>query len=114
MTPNVTGLPANFTMEADIVFKGHGARAWWRFHDKAGTEILNIVTDVNYKSFSLHIRNRGEELTGQQIPMDFANPVRQALWLQNGRMRFRAARWTSLATTRRFTRMAARSPTGGS
>ncbi|MCK7462164.1 MAG: hypothetical protein MZU84_08910 [Sphingobacterium sp.] len=31
LTPNVTGLPANFTMETDVAYKGHGARAWWRF-----------------------------------------------------------------------------------
>jgi OOP family OmpA-OmpF porin len=30
----------------------------------------------------------GEELTGQQIDMDWTKPVKQALWLQNGRMRY--------------------------
>jgi len=31
---------------------------------------------------------RNEELTSQQIPMDWTKPVKQALWLQNGRMRY--------------------------
>jgi OOP family OmpA-OmpF porin len=88
LTPNVTGLPANFTMEVDIAYKGHGARVWWRFHDKAGADILDISTDVNYSNFSLTIRNGNEELTSQQIPMDWTKPVKQALWLQNGRMRY--------------------------
>jgi OmpA-OmpF porin, OOP family len=92
LTPNVTGLPANFTMETDVAYKGHGARAWWRFHDKAGRDILDISTSVNYNKYSLTIRQStdkgGEELTGQQIDMDWTKPVKQALWLQNGRMRY--------------------------
>lgn len=92
LTPNVTGLPANFTMETDVVYKGHGARAHWRFHDKAGADTLDIITEVNYKRLSLTIRQSkdggSEELTGQQIDMDWTKPVKQALWLQNGRMRY--------------------------
>ena len=92
LTPNVTGLPANFTMEADVVFKGHGARAHWRFHDKAGKEVLDIVTSVNYSSFDLNVKQvtpqTTEELANRQIEMDWTKPVKQALWLQNGRMRY--------------------------
>ncbi len=92
MTPNVTGLPANFTMEMDVVYKGHGARAWWRFHDKAGKEVVNLTTSVNYKSFSFTIRHSSpegtEDLTSQQLEMDFTKPVKQAFWVQNGRVRY--------------------------
>ena len=92
MTPNVTGLPANFTMEMDVVYKGHGARAWWRFHDKAGKEVINLTTSVNYKSFSFTIRHSSpegtEDLTSQQLVMDFTKPVKQAFWVQNGRVRY--------------------------
>jgi OmpA-OmpF porin, OOP family len=92
LTPNVTGLPANFTIEADIAFKGHGARTWWKFHDKAGNEVLNLIASVNYDNYALTIRQikggRNEELTSQQLPMDWTKPVKQALWLQNGRLRF--------------------------
>ena len=88
LTPNVTGLPANFTMEADVVFKGHGARAWWRFHDKTGKGMIELIASVNYDSYSLVIRQENETLTSQQIKMDWTKPVKQALWLQNGRMRY--------------------------
>ena len=93
LTPNVTGLPANFTMETDVAYKGHGARAWWRFYDKAGKETLRISTSVNYTKLSLTIRQSkdgggSEDLTDQQIDMDWTKPVKQALWLQNGRMRY--------------------------
>lgn len=92
LTPNVTGLPANFTMEADVAFKGHGARTWWKFYDKAGNEVMNLIAGVNYDKYALTIRQiRGgtnEELTSQQLPMDWTKPVKQALWLQNGRLRY--------------------------
>jgi len=88
LSPNVAALPANFTMEADVAYKGHGARAWWKFHDKAGAEILQIITAVNYSKFSLTIRTSEEELTSQQIEMDWSKPVKQALWIQNGRVRY--------------------------
>jgi len=92
LTPNVTGLPANFTMETDVAYKGHGARAWWRFHDKAGKDTLDIITAVNYDKLSLTIKQTtdggSEDLANQQIEMDWTKPVKQALWLQNGRMRY--------------------------
>jgi outer membrane protein OmpA-like peptidoglycan-associated protein len=92
LTPNVTGLPANFTMEMDVAYKGHGARAWWRFHDKAGKEVINLTTSVNYKSFSFTIRHSSpegtEDLTSQQFEVDFTKPVKQAFWVQNGRVRY--------------------------
>jgi len=92
LTPNVTGLPANFTMETDVAYKGHGARAFWRFHDKAGKDTLDIMTAVNYDKLSLTIRQAtaggAEDLANQQIEMDWTKPVKQALWLQNGRMRY--------------------------
>jgi OmpA-OmpF porin, OOP family len=92
LSPNMTGLPANFTMEADVAFKGLGARTWWRFRDKAGKEVMNLIASVNYDKYFLVIRtikgDRTEELTSQQIPMNWAKPVKQALWLQNGRLRF--------------------------
>ena len=92
LTPNLAGLPANFTMENDVAYKGHGARAWWRFHDKAGKDLLDISTSVNYTKYSLTIRHStaqgAEDLASQQIPMDWTKPVKQALWLQNGRMRY--------------------------
>ena len=92
LTPNVTGLPANFTMETDVAYKGHGARASWSFYDKAGKDVLDILTSVNYTNYSLTIRQTSdqgsEDLASQQIPMDWTKPVKQALWLQNGRMRY--------------------------
>ncbi len=88
LTPNLTGLPQNFTMEATVAYKGHGAVATWRFHDKKGQEAMQVRAAVNYSSYSLGIRSGGENLADQQIPMDWTKPVKQALWVQNGRVRF--------------------------
>jgi outer membrane protein OmpA-like peptidoglycan-associated protein len=88
MVPNLTGLPKNFTMEANVAYKGHGAVATWRFHDKKGLEAMQVRAAVNYTNYSLSIRSGGETLSNQQIPMDWSQPVKQALWVQNGRVRF--------------------------
>lgn len=88
LTPNVTALPANFTMEADVAYKGHGARTWWQFFDKAGEVVLDLIVAVNYDDLSLDIKNHEDQLTTQSIPMDWTKPVKQALWTQNGRIRF--------------------------
>jgi outer membrane protein OmpA-like peptidoglycan-associated protein len=88
LTPNVAALPANFTMEADVAYKGLGATASWKFYDKADAVIFQVITAVNYSKFSLTIRTSEEELTSQQIEMDWSKPVKQALWVQNGRVRY--------------------------
>lgn len=86
--PNMGALPANFTMEADIAYKGHTATAAWKFHDNAGAEILQIITASNFSKFDLIIRTNKEELTNQHLEVDWSKPVSQALWVQNGRVRY--------------------------
>jgi outer membrane protein OmpA-like peptidoglycan-associated protein len=88
LSPNLTGLPKNFTMEAIVAYKGHGGTVTWRLHNKGGVEAMQVRTAVNYTNFDLHIRSGGETLSSQQIAMDWTKPVQQALWVQNGRVRF--------------------------
>ncbi len=88
LTPNLTGLPKNFTMEANVAYKGHDAQATWRFLSKAGGEAMQLRAAVNYSKLSLNLRSGGETLSDQQIEMDWKQPVKQALWVQNGRVRF--------------------------
>jgi len=88
MTPNLTSLPKNFTMEADVAFKGHGARLAWYFYDKKNSEAMLVKADVVYSKYDIFIRAGNETLVNQQIEMDWTKPVRQALWVQNGRVRF--------------------------
>jgi hypothetical protein len=49
LTPNLDGLPANFTMETDLVFEGNDPdckpELEWHFLDKAnGSTVMNIRT----------------------------------------------------------------------
>jgi outer membrane protein OmpA-like peptidoglycan-associated protein len=46
-----------------------------------------LRVDTNYKNMAINHRVGAEQITSQQIPMDWTKPFRQALWLQNGRMR---------------------------
>jgi OmpA-OmpF porin, OOP family len=88
LVPNLTGLPKNFTMEANVAYKGHGGAVTWRFHDKAGKEAMQIRTAVNYNKLTFYTRSGNENLADQQIEMDWTKPVKQALWVQNGRVRY--------------------------
>lgn len=88
LTPNLTGLPKNFTMEANVVYKGHGARVIWRFHDMKHSEAMQVSTSVNYSTLSFNVRSGGETLSDQQIEMNWSKPLKQALWVQNGRVRY--------------------------
>jgi OmpA-OmpF porin, OOP family len=88
LTPNLAEIPKNFTMEMTIAYKGHGAVAGWIFRDKKNAEVMLLRTAVNYGDMSLIIRKGYETLTDQSLPMDWKQPVKQAFWVQNGRMRF--------------------------
>ncbi len=88
LTPNVRNLPANFTMEADVVLKGNPARTWWRLVDKSGENVMHLVTWANDDEMSLQIYTPSEDMASQMVPMDFSKPLKQALWVQNGRIRF--------------------------
>ena len=88
LIPNLTGLPKNFTMEMNVAYKGHAGEVTWIFQNKSGGEAMQVRTAVNYTKCSLYIRSGGETLTDQQIPTDWTQPVKQALWVQNGRVRF--------------------------
>ncbi len=88
LTPNVRDLPANFTMEADVVLKGNSARTWWRLVDKSGENVMHVVTTAGDDEMSLQIYTGNEDLASQFVPMDFSKPLKQALWVQNGRIRF--------------------------
>lgn len=88
LTPNLTGFPKNFTMESVMKYAGHGVGVVWRFR-KANTpvEAMWMRLEANYKNLIIQYRVGPESIISQQIPMDWNQPIRQALWLQNGRLR---------------------------
>jgi outer membrane protein OmpA-like peptidoglycan-associated protein len=89
--PNLTNLPKNFTMEAEVKFDNpQDNRLIWAFASKADTEQLLIWSSAKNDEFFFYIK-RGdpyEEFGRNEIKVDWNQPVLLALWLQNGRLRF--------------------------
>jgi OmpA-OmpF porin, OOP family len=91
LTPNLTNLPKNFTMEAEVKFDNpQDTRIIWAFASKADSEQLLIWSSAKSEEFFFYIKrgNPYEEFGRNQIKVDWNQPVLLGLWLQNGRLRF--------------------------
>ena len=87
--PNLTSLPKNFTYEAEVQFENlRNARTalilyssqkevliWWIY---AGPQQTQLVVAV---------KNHTEELARKTVPVNWSQPAKIALWVQNGRVR---------------------------
>jgi outer membrane protein OmpA-like peptidoglycan-associated protein/curli biogenesis system outer membrane secretion channel CsgG len=92
--PNFAGLPKNFTMEMDLICEkpnpGHGGgEIHWYFHDKGGrTELFHIWAMIDsMKEWRLHLNTDKETLGNKTVTADWSQPLKLALWVQNGRIR---------------------------
>ncbi len=93
LTPNLTSLPANFTYETEVLlavpggnaiswlllFSGGREAAAWRLQVRPGGG-----ADV---SVAQKLPTYVGELGRAQVRLDLAQPVRLAMWLQDGRLR---------------------------
>lgn len=87
--PNLTSLPKNFTYEAEVQFENlRNARTalilyssdkealiWWIYADPKETKLVVAV------------KNHTEELARKTVPINWSQPAKIALWVQNGRVR---------------------------
>ncbi len=87
--PNLTSLPKNFTYEAEVQFENlRNARTalilyanekealiWWIY---AGPQQTQLVVAV---------KNHTEELARKPVQINWSQPAKIALWVQNGRVR---------------------------
>ncbi len=89
-TPNLTNLPKNFTMEAEVKFDNPvDTRLIWAFASKDDTEQLLIWSSAkNEYFFYIKRGNPYEEFGRNEIKVDYNQPVLLGLWVQNGRLRF--------------------------
>jgi outer membrane protein OmpA-like peptidoglycan-associated protein/curli biogenesis system outer membrane secretion channel CsgG len=91
LTPNLTGGPPNFTLEADILYSEHWEYVNWEFKDSKGDAALIIKTRRNYTNLMVDIQARGdsgmETLYDQQFETVFDKPVKEQIWCQDGRFR---------------------------
>ena len=91
LTPNLKALPANFTYEAEIKFEiPRGlANVFLIFYAK-DREAATLTTGVRANTFDITLVRKlpkFEELGRAPVKLSIAQPVKMALWLQNGRMR---------------------------
>jgi outer membrane protein OmpA-like peptidoglycan-associated protein/curli biogenesis system outer membrane secretion channel CsgG len=91
LTPNLSEVPPNFTLESEILYSEHWEYVNWNFKDKKGNETLTIDTRRNYDKLIVKVRAKEETdletLYEDQVPADFSQPVKEQVWCQNGRFR---------------------------
>jgi outer membrane protein OmpA-like peptidoglycan-associated protein len=88
--PNLTSLPKNFTFEAEIKGDTTGGRAISTLIlNSKGKQILQLSTTVSPKIVDLvaSLRAPYSELGRKRAPTNWDEPVKLALWVQNGRLR---------------------------
>ena len=88
--PNITGLPTNFTFEAETkseVPRGN-VKTFMVLSSKTREAFL-LYTTVSTETLDLVISKRDpyEELGRKRIKSDWNQPIKFALWMQNGRVR---------------------------
>ena len=87
--PNIKGLPQNFTYEAEVQFDNiRNARTALALYSK-GKEAFIWGTNASAKEAMLiaMIKSHTEDLARKRVPMNWTQPVKLALWVQNGRVR---------------------------
>jgi outer membrane protein OmpA-like peptidoglycan-associated protein len=90
LLPNLTSLPKNFTYEAEIkadVPKGRADSNLILI--SKGKQILHWWLSVQEKQLDLvvSLRSPYQELGRKRLTVDTSQPIKLALWMQNGRMR---------------------------
>ncbi|MBZ5725973.1 MAG: OmpA family protein [Acidobacteriia bacterium] len=90
LTPNLKGIPKNFTLETEVKFDNPGdLRSVWSFHPKdGGEEGLYVWTQTHGTGLVVHLKTLHDEIGEAEPEPDFSKPIKMALWVQNGRVRF--------------------------
>jgi OOP family OmpA-OmpF porin len=98
LTPNLKGLPKNFTIETEVKFdNAQDTRSIWYIFDKSwdgplGAEAaLRIILQTRGTAVGVSVRHalngEVEDIADKAVDVDFSRPVKQAIWIQNGRLR---------------------------
>ena len=102
--PNITGLPKNFTMEMDMlceeqkagIVDGCGSVNYY-FHSKSGREewlfkiwigMDRVTEDKKAVEWRIGLWDAKEALGQKTLNTEWNKPVKVAMWVQNGRVRF--------------------------
>ncbi len=87
--PNLTSLPQNFTFEAEIKADPTSRAITTLILSSKGKQILQLGTTASPKQVDLvaSLRSPYSELGRKRAPANWDEPVKLALWVQNGRLR---------------------------
>ena len=89
MFPNLTNLPKNFTYEAEIKADATGRAITTLMLVSKTKQIFHLSTTASPKQVDLvaSLRTPYQELGRKRAPLNWDEPVKLALWVQNGRIR---------------------------
>lgn len=87
--PNLTSLPQNFTFEAEVQFETpRNARTALILYSKQKEALIWWVCAAPVPSkIILAVKNHTEELGRKNVQVNWGQPAKLALWVQNGRVR---------------------------
>lgn len=90
MTALVHTLPAAFTVETEVKYtKPSDSRVNWFFRAKDDQDVLYVYTFAHRNNtFRLLAKSTKEQLIDTETQCDFSQPVKQDIWVQDGRVRF--------------------------
>ncbi len=90
LTPNFKNFPKNFTLETEYKFENPGdLRSIWLFSPKGSdSEEFRLWTQTHGDSLVVNVKTLRDTVGEAEPAVDFTQPVKEALWVQNGRVRF--------------------------
>jgi len=89
MTPLLTGFPKNFTVETEFKLGPNGGSLEWDFYRKGSTDEAFYVQEKSMGEGELHLKASTSEgtLVDSNFSVDWSQPIKHAIWVQDGRVR---------------------------
>ncbi len=90
LAPLLKNLPKNFTLEVEVKYDNPGdLRSNWQFYTANDRELILFWTQTHGDTLITYVKRDDpyEEYGKNTIAVDWSQPVKQALWIQNGRLR---------------------------
>jgi outer membrane protein OmpA-like peptidoglycan-associated protein len=87
--PNLTGLPGNFTYETELMFNtaGRAISHLILMSKSSQSLVFTVEGSAGMVHTQLQKKSPYEALGRHRLPANLAEPVKAALWVQNGRVR---------------------------
>src|ERR1022692_3048433 len=89
MTPLLNGFPQNFTVETDLRFdpKAGGEFGWFFYKDDSPNDVMRLEVSTRGTEIRVLAGTAKEALMDANFPVNIAEPAKEAIWVQNGRVR---------------------------